>query len=180
MLLGIDEAGRGPLAGPLVVAGVILKEKIEGLKDSKKLTEKRRERLFDEIKKKSLYKIVFVDNKRIDKIGISNSLKEAIEEIIESFKEIENLEMLIDGNRNFGIENLKFLIKADSKIDEVSSASILAKVSRDRYMKEIAKRYPNYQFEKHKGYGTKKHIELIKEFGYSDLHRRSYKIKSLI
>ncbi len=175
-LCGIDEAGRGPFAGPLVVAGVILDKEIEGLNDSKKLTEKKREKLFSTIKENSSSHIVFIDNKTIDSIGLSLCLKQAIEEIMETLK-TDNF--LMDGNTTFGIPNLKCLIKADATIKEVSAASILAKVSRDRYMVEISSKYPKYNFEKHKGYGTKAHIDAIIEFGYTDMHRKSYKIKRL-
>lgn len=176
ILCGIDEAGRGPLAGPLVVAGAIIKNPIEGLNDSKKLTEKKREALFDQIKENTSYHIVFTDNKTLDEIGISKALKNSIKEIMENLKSDE---YLMDGNTSFGIQNLDHMIKADGKVSEVSAASILAKVSRDRYMYEIAHKYPNYNFDKHKGYGTKAHVEAIQKHGYSDLHRMSFKIKSL-
>ena len=175
-LCGIDEAGRGPFAGPMVVAGVILNNDIKELNDSKKLTEKKREKLFDIIKNNSSYHIVFTSNETIDKLGLSLCLKNSIQEIMEH---LDTDDFLMDGNTTFGIENLKCLIKADASIKEVSAASILAKVSRDRYMVDIAKDYPNYNFDKHKGYGTKAHIDAIIKFGYCSLHRRSFKIKSL-
>ncbi|OCL85767.1 Ribonuclease HII [Aliarcobacter thereius] len=177
-LCGIDEAGRGPLAGPLVVAGVILIENIDGLNDSKVLSEKKREKLFDEIKEKSKYHIVFKSAKQIDEFGISYCLKSSIEEIIENLEEFTNA-FLMDGNTNFGIQNLQKEIKADAKYPCVSAASILAKVSRDRFMSEISSKYPNYNFDKHKGYGTKAHIETIREFGRSEIHRFSFKLKAL-
>ena len=175
-LCGIDEAGRGPFAGPLVVAGAILNEPIDELNDSKKLTEKKREKLFDIIKDRCEFHIVFKSAEDIDNFGISKCLSDSIKEIM---KELSAVQYLMDGNTAFGIGNLNYLIKADGLIDEVSAASILAKVSHDRYMCEIASQYPEYQFEKHKGYGTKAHIEAIKENGYSKLHRRSFKIKQL-
>jgi len=175
-LCGIDEAGRGPFAGPLVVAGVLLKKDIDGLNDSKKLTEKKRESLFDTIKENSIFHIVFSSNQEIDEFGLSICLQNSIKEIM---KTIKTTDYLMDGNTTFGIENLECLIKADDKIEEVSAASILAKVSRDRYMKEIASKYPQYGFEKHKGYGTKAHTDAIKIYGYSELHRKSFKIKAL-
>ena len=177
-LCGIDEAGRGPLAGPLVVAGVILEKEILGLNDSKVLSEKKREKLFDEIKEKSKYHIVFKSAKEIDDFGISFCLKSSILEIMEQLQEFSN-NFLMDGNTNFGIENLQKEIKADAKYKEVSAASILAKVSRDRFMDEISPLYANYNFHKHKGYGTKAHIEAIREFGRSDIHRFSFKLKAL-
>lgn len=175
-LCGIDEAGRGPFAGPLVVAGVVLTKDIEELDDSKKLTEKKREQLFDIIKENSFHYIVFSSAEKIDKVGLSRCLQESIKEIM---KNLDAQQYLMDGNTAFGIANLHYLIKADAKIKEVSAASILAKVSRDRYMCEISSKYPNYAFEKHKGYGTKAHIEAIVTHGYSDIHRRSFKIKQL-
>ena len=177
-LCGIDEAGRGPLAGPLVVAGVILEKEILGLNDSKVLSEKKREKLFDEIKEKSKYHIVFKSAKEIDDFGISFCLKSSILEIMEQLQEFSN-NFLMDGNTNFGIENLQKEIKADAKYARVSAASILAKVSRDRFMDEISPLYANYNFHKHKGYGTKAHIEAIREFGRSDIHRFSFKLKAL-
>lgn len=178
MLCGIDEAGRGPIAGPLTVAGVILKNEIKGLNDSKVLSEKKREKLFLEIKENSFYHIVFTDAKTIDKKGLSLCLKNSIEEIMENLKE-HCSEFLMDGNTSFGIKTLQHKIKADATVTEVSAASILAKVSRDRYMCEIASKYSNYDFEKHKGYGTKAHVEKIKEFGRCEEHRYSFKLKAL-
>jgi len=175
-LCGIDEAGRGPFAGPLVVAGVVLTKDIEELDDSKKLSEKKREKLFDVVKENSIHHIVFSSAKKIDEVGLSICLQESIKEIM---KNIQAQQYLMDGNTAFGIANLQYLIKADAKIKEVSAASILAKVSRDRFMCDIASKYPNYTFEKHKGYGTKAHIEAIVTHGYCDIHRRSFKIKKL-
>jgi ribonuclease HII len=177
-LCGIDEAGRGPLAGPLVVAGVILLEDIQNLADSKVLSEKKREKLFDEIKQKSKYHIVFKSAKQIDDLGISFCIKESILEIMKTLQN-DASSFLMDGNTNFGIENLQKEIKADAKYKEVSAASILAKVSRDRFMDSISENYPEYNFKKHKGYGTKAHVDAIKEFGRSDIHRFSFKLKAL-
>ena len=176
ILCGIDEAGRGPFAGPLVVAGAVLKNPVKELDDSKKLTEKKREKLFELIKQNSHYHIVFKTNRQIDEDGISKCLSDSIKEIIDK---LSAKQYLMDGNTSFGIPNLQHLVKADGLIAEVSAASILAKVSRDRYMCEIAKEYPEYLFEKHKGYGTKAHIEAIRAYGFSDLHRKSFKIKQL-
>lgn len=175
-LCGIDEAGRGPVAGPLCVAGVVLKKELSQLNDSKKLSEKKREELFGIIKENSHFHIVFKSSDEIDKKGLSWCLKTSIEEIISS---LSAKEYLMDGNTSFGIDNLKHMIKADAKASEVSAASILAKVSRDRYMYELAKKHPEYLFEKHKGYGTKAHIEMIKKFGLCNEHRKSFKIKQL-
>ncbi len=176
MLCGIDEAGRGAWAGPIVIAGVILYNQIDGLDDSKKLSPAKREELFEKIVKNSQFEIVFISNIDVDKFGISHTLRVAIKEIM---SKIETDEYLFDGNSSLGISNLKHLIKADSQIKEVSASSILAKVARDRYMSEIDKDYLEYGFKTHKGYGTKEHLKAIEKFGYSNLHRVSYKIKKL-
>lgn len=181
-LCGIDEAGRGPLAGPLCVAGVVFKNDITLIKefvdinDSKKITEKKREYLFDIIKENSHHHIVLTSNKNIDRLGIAICIKNSIVEIMEHLK---GYSYLMDGNTSFGIENLEYLIKADATIKEVSAASILAKVTRDRFMDTISNDFPEYSFIKHKGYGTKLHIDMIKKYGKSDLHRLSYRIKGL-
>jgi len=176
MLCGIDEAGRGCIAGPLVVSGVVLKEKIDGLNDSKVLSEKKREFLFDIIKNKAEYKIVFCDNHMVDEKGLSYCLKYAIQTIKKYFSDCE---ILMDGNSSFGVKDIKTMVKADAKIPEVSAASILAKVSRDRYMYSISEEFSNYSFKKHKGYGTSLHVKEIAKHGYSTIHRKSFRIKSL-
>lgn len=176
MLCGIDEAGRGPLAGDLVMAGCVLHVSIHGLNDSKKLTAKKREALYEQIIQNSSYHIVKFSASQIDEFGISKCLKSGLEEII---KNIEASEYLFDGNTTFGVQNLKTLIKADATIPEVSAASILAKVTHDRDILELDKLYPEYGFSKHKGYGTALHVSMIKEYGYSEVHRKTYKIKAL-
>ena len=183
-ICGIDEAGRGPIAGPMVYAGCILNEKCKVknekwykiLTDSKKLTQKKREELFEIIKENSIYYIVFKSNDEIDKKGLSKCIKESL---IEIKKTLNAKKYLFDGNSNFGVEGIETIIKGDEKIKEISAASILAKVSRDRYMIEMAKKYPEYKFEKHKGYITKEHIELIKKYGFCKIHRKSYRLKAL-
>ena len=175
-LCGIDEAGRGPIAGDLVMAGCILHKEIEGLNDSKKLSEKKRESLYEKIVNNSSYHIVRFSATQIDDNGISQCLRDGLLEITNS---LESENYLFDGNSNFGIKNINTMIKADGKIAEVSAASIIAKVTHDRDILKEAKKYPQYQFEKHKGYGTKLHIEMIKKYGYCDIHRRSYKLKAL-
>lgn len=181
MLCGIDEAGRGPIAGPLSVAGVIFINEVKELNDSKKLSEKKREELFPKIKENCHYHIVFKSAKEIDQKGISTCLKESIIEIMNTLKNKcdGNIEFLMDGNTSFEINTLQHKIKADATIKEVSAASILAKVSRDRYMNEIAPNYKEYDFDKHKGYGTKSHVEAIKKYGRSDEHRVSFRLKAL-
>lgn len=176
ILCGIDEAGRGPLAGDLVMAGCILHVNIEGLNDSKKLTAKKREALYELIIKNSKYHIVKFSAKEIDNDGISACLKRGLEQIMQNMKADE---YIFDGNQNYGVNNLVTMIKADGKIPEVSAASILAKVIHDRDILLQAKKYPQYQFEKHKGYGTKLHVEMIKKHGYCEIHRKCYKIKAL-
>ena len=176
MLCGIDEAGRGPIAGDLVMAGCVLHKRIDGLNDSKKLTEKKRELLYDLIIRDSTYHIVKFSAKDIDDNGISVCLKKGLIEILEN---IDAQKYLFDGNSNFGVIGLPTMIKADGKIAEVSAASILAKVIHDRDILIEAKKYPEYHFEKHKGYGTKLHIDMIKKHGFCKIHRRSYKLKAL-
>jgi len=176
ILCGIDEAGRGPIAGDLVIAGCILNSEVKGLDDSKKLTAKKREKLFDEIMTKSTCHIVKFSPKLIDENGISKCLACGLREIMQN---LEADSYLFDGNTTFGVNGLATMIKADGKVAEVSAASILAKVTHDRDIIKEAKKYPQYEFEKHKGYGTARHVELIKKHGYCDIHRRSYKLKAL-
>jgi ribonuclease HII len=178
MLCGIDEAGRGPIAGDLVVAGCIFSTemKIEGLNDSKKISEKKRYELFDTIFQNSLNHIVIIKPWDIDSKGLSLCMKEALEEIKSTLSADE---YLFDGNTTFGVKDLQTMVKADGKVPEVSAASILAKVTHDRNIIKDAKEYPEYGFEKHKGYGTKLHVEMIKKHGYCPIHRRSFKLKAL-
>ncbi len=176
-LCGIDEAGRGPLAGPLIVVGVVLKREIKELNDSKKLNEKKRQELYETIIKNSNYFIYEASSKKIDKDGISKCLKEALIQIQNHFG--KDIRYIYDGNCNYGQNSIVTIIKADSKIASVSAASILAKVYRDNIMLEFDKKYPKYGFKNHKGYGTKEHIEAIKNFGYCKIHRRTFKIKEL-
>jgi len=176
MLCGIDEAGRGPCAGDLVMAGCILLDPVEGLNDSKKLSEKKREELFELIIKSSLHHVVKFSPKQIDSDGISKCLAKGLQEILTC---LDADEYLFDGNSTFGVNGLNTMIKADGKIAEVSAASIIAKVTHDRDIIKESKKYPQWEFHTHKGYGTKKHVELIKKHGYSPIHRMSYKIKEL-
>jgi ribonuclease HII len=175
-LCGIDEAGRGPLAGSLVIAGVILNKPIEGLMDSKKLTEKRRETLYQLVIENAAYHIVSFSAKEVDEIGISKCLQLGLQSIQ---KHLPESEYLFDGNSTFGVENISTMIKADSKVAEVSAASILAKVTHDREMIEMAEKYPEYGFEKHKGYGTKAHIEALVKYDRCEVHRKTFRVKGL-
>jgi len=175
-LCGIDEAGRGPLAGSLVIAGVVLKKPIEGLMDSKKLTEKKREALYPIVIENSAYHIVSFSAKEVDEMGISQCLQAGLQSIQEHLTEVE---YLFDGNSTFGVENISTMVKADTKVAEVSAASILAKVTHDREMIAMAKKYPEYGFEKHKGYGTKAHIEALLKYDRCEMHRKTFRVKGL-
>jgi len=175
-LCGIDEAGRGPLAGSLVMAGVILKKPVEGLMDSKKLTEKKREALYPLVIENSEYHIVSFSAKEVDELGISKCLHKGLQSIQ---KHLPNAEYLFDGNSTFGVDNITTMVKADDKIQEVSAASILAKVTRDREIVKQAKLYPEYGFEKHKGYGTKAHIEALVKYDRCEIHRKTFRVKGL-
>lgn len=174
---GVDEAGRGPLAGPVFAAAVILPEncEIEGLNDSKKLSEKKREALFDIIKEKAIsWSVASVDEKVIDKINILQATYLAMKNAVEGL-DVPADYALIDGNRMPPIEiNGETIVKGDAKSMSVAAASILAKVSRDRFMLELDKEYPQYQFAKHKGYGTKLHYEMLTEHGISPCHRITF------
>lgn len=182
VICGVDEAGRGPLAGPVYAAAVILPSDcvIEGLNDSKKLTEKKREALFDEIKEKALaYGIASADEKEIDEINILNATFIAMKRAIDSLSVKPDL-ALIDGNQkpHTDIEEVT-VIKGDAKSMSIAAASVLAKVSRDRFMLEMAEKYPQYEFARHKGYGTKLHYEKIAQYGVCDIHRRTFLKKIL-
>lgn len=182
IICGVDEAGRGPLAGPVYAAAVILPSDcvIEGLNDSKKLTEKKREALFDEIKEKALaYGIASADEKEIDEINILNATFLAMKRAINSLSVKPDL-ALIDGNQkpHTDIEEVT-VIKGDAKSTSIAAASVLAKVSRDRFMLEMAEKYPQYEFARHKGYGTRLHYEKIAQYGVCDIHRRTFLKKIL-
>lgn len=176
-ICGVDEAGRGPLAGPVYAAAVILPRGIyiEGLNDSKKLTETKREALYDVITKNALsFCVASASVEEIEKLNILNATMLAMNRAIEGL-DIKPELALIDGNRNSAIKvPSRCVIKGDAKCADIAAASILAKVSRDRYMLEMAKKYPEYHFEQHKGYGTKLHYEALREFGPCDIHRMSF------
>lgn len=179
---GVDEAGRGPLAGPVCAAAVILPENtvIEGVNDSKKLTEKKRELLFDVIKASALsYSIAYASVAEIEELNILNATMLAMKRAVESL-EIKPDFAMIDGNRvpQLSIDS-EPIVKGDAKSMSIACASILAKVSRDKLLYDYAKQYPQYGFDKHKGYGTKLHIEMIKEYGPCPYHRMSFLTKIL-
>ncbi|AJC83957.1 ribonuclease HII [Campylobacter peloridis] len=173
-LVGVDEAGRGALAGDMHISACKLFKKIDDLTDSKKLSRKKREELYEKIIINSSFLTLAFSPSQIDNFGLSKCLHLALKIIKNHFNQDE---ILYDGNLNYGVLGIKTMIKADAKVQEVSAASILAKVSRDLKMNYLSKIYANYEFEKHKGYGTKVHIEKIKAFGYSPLHRKSFMLK---
>lgn len=183
VICGIDEAGRGPLAGPVCAAAVILPfgTDIPGLNDSKKLSEKKREALFPVITEKAVaYGIGFASEQEIDEINILNATFLAMRRAVEALNISPDL-LLIDGNQKpkIGAGEEVTVVKGDMKSVSIAAASVLAKVSRDRYMLEEAREYPQYAFEKHKGYGTKLHYEKIAEFGVSPIHRKTFLKKIL-
>ena len=177
VVCGVDEAGRGPLAGPVCAAAVILPPDcvIEGLNDSKKLTDKKRRALFDIITEKAVsYGIAFASHEEIDEINILQATYLAMERAMGQLSKKPDL-ALIDGNRarDFGLP-VRTIVKGDSLSASIAAASILAKVTRDRYMEEMDEKYPQYGFAIHKGYGTKRHYEAIKAYGLSEIHRRTF------
>ena len=177
LLCGVDEAGRGPLAGPVYAAAVILPRNCEipGLNDSKKLSEKKREELFDRIRETALdYAVARAEVEEIEALNILNATFIAMNRALAQLDPAPEL-ALIDGNRNTGIAlPSRCIVKGDATCADIAAASILAKVSRDRFMLDMAEQYPQYGFEKHKGYGTKLHYERLRAFGPSPIHRPSF------
>ncbi|MBO5317861.1 MAG: ribonuclease HII [Oscillospiraceae bacterium] len=177
LVCGVDEAGRGPLAGPVCAAAVILPENIDipGLNDSKKLTDKRRRELFPVIKDLAVaYSIVMVHEKEIDSINILQATFQAMSQAVAQLTVTPDI-VLIDGNRAPELNvPAKTIVKGDSLSASIAAASVLAKVSRDDYMLEMAKQYPQYAFEVHKGYGTKAHYAALKQFGPCPIHRMTF------
>ena len=177
LLCGVDEAGRGPLAGPVCAAAVILPRGlvVDGLNDSKKLTEKKREELYSVIQKEAVsFGVAFASVEEIEALNILGATFLAMNRALEQLNPQPEL-ALIDGNRNAGIRfSSRCVVKGDAKCADIAAASILAKVTRDRYMLEQAALYPEYRFEQHKGYGTKLHYEALREYGPSPIHRMSF------
>ena len=176
LICGVDEAGRGPLAGPVCAAAVILPDgyEIPGLNDSKQLTDKKRRELFPVIKEQAIaYGISMVDEKTIDEINILNATFLAMKNAIAQLSVTPEL-ALIDGNRvsDFGVEAMA-VVKGDARDASIAAASILAKVTRDRFMEEMDAQYPEYGFAVHKGYGTRRHYDAIREYGMCPIHRRT-------
>ena len=178
---GCDEAGAGPLAGPVYAAAVILPFGVElpGLNDSKKLTEKKREAIFPVIREQAVvWAVARVEAAEIDETDILSARMKAMQLAIARLTPAPDF-ALIDGNRDHGRSAAvttphRMIVKGDSLSASIAAASILAKVSRDRYMKEIAAQYPQYEFDRHKGYGTKRHYELLRQYGPSPIHRRTF------
>ncbi len=176
LIAGVDEVGRGPLAGPVVCASVImpLDDIIEGVDDSKKLSEKKRERLAEIIKEKAIaYSICRIEPEEIDKINILEAVKKCMLTAVQSLSVAPDV-TLVDGVDTHLPINAEYIVKGDANSYTIGCASIIAKVYRDNLMCEYAKDYPEYAFEKHKGYGTKAHIEKIKEIGPCKLHRKTF------
>lgn len=177
-IAGCDEVGRGPLAGPVVCAAVVLDPKnvIEGLNDSKKLTEKKREILNIQILEKALaYSIVYIYPEEIDKLNIYQASKKGMMDAVKNL-DLKVEHVLSDAMPLNGLDiPFTSIIKGDSKSATIAAASIIAKVSRDHYMLDMSKKYPGYGFERHKGYPTKAHIEALNTLGVTDIHRKSYK-----
>lgn len=182
-IAGIDEAGRGPLAGPVVVASVILPKdsKIEGVNDSKKVVEAKRERLYEEITKQAIsYAVGIVDQREIDEMNILQATKKALTQSIEGLSKQPDI-IVVDALTKIDTHHIPYrsIIKGDAKCYSIAAASIIAKVTRDRIMRQWDEIYPMYGFEKHKGYGTKAHMDAIKEYGICPLHRKSF-VKNII
>lgn len=176
-ICGVDEAGRGPLCGPVVAAAVILPKGkcIEGVNDSKKLSEKKREKLYDDIIENAIaYGIGMSDVSVIEEVNILNATKLAMKQAIENLK-VKPDYVLIDGNQMIDIAiDAETVVSGDARSESIAAASILAKVTRDRMLVEYDKKYPEYGFAKHKGYGTKAHIEAIGKYGLTKIHRPSF------
>ncbi len=177
IICGVDEAGRGPLAGDVYAAAVVFDADvvIEGVNDSKKLSEKKRELLFEEIiKKAKAFCIATASVEEIENINILNAAMLAMKRAVEGLGLTPDL-ALVDGNKAPKLDcEVKTVVKGDATSMSIATASILAKVARDRYMSELDEKYPEYQFKKHKGYGTKLHYEMLKKYGISDVHRPSF------
>ena len=182
IICGIDEAGRGPLAGPVVAAACYLPQDfpLSILNDSKKMNEKQLLDAEKIIKEKAIYSIIEVDEKVIDEINILNASLLAMKKAYECLvKKVDITLVLIDGNKVFDsmTVNRKAIVKGDSKIPEIMAASILAKTHRDRLMIELDKKYPEYNFKKHKGYPTAEHRAIIKAIGPCEIHRKTFKVR---
>jgi ribonuclease HII len=183
MIVGIDEVGRGCWAGPLVAGAVLLTQDVPGLKDSKKLTKVQREALAIAVRESGAQiGLGWVTAAEVDEFGLTKAVRLAMQRALEKI-DASKARVIIDGNLNFlaHLPNTEALIKADDSVPAVSAASIVAKVARDNYMMELAEQYPDYNFDKHVGYGTAAHIAALQQFGVTPEHRKSYKpIKALL
>ena len=183
-ICGIDEAGRGPLAGPVVVAGVIMPKDsmIEGINDSKKVSEKKREKLYDLIIDEAIsYSVAIIGQDVIDDINILNATKEGVTKVVDGLDVKPDL-IIIDALNHINTRGIPYepIVKGDAKCYNIAAASILAKVTRDRIMREWDEVYPQYGFVQHKGYGTAKHIQAIKDYGLTPIHRRTFTKKFVV
>lgn len=177
-IAGVDEVGRGPLAGPVCAAAVILPKGmvIDGVNDSKKLSEKKRERLYEEITKNAVaYSVAFVEPSVIDEINIRMATHRAMQKAVSDLKVRADF-LLVDGNDRIAFDGIEseYVVKGDARFECIAAASIVAKVTRDRYMVEMDSVYPHYGFAKNKGYGTKEHMLGIREYGITDIHRKTF------
>lgn len=177
-ICGIDEAGRGPLAGPVVIAGVIMPQDsmIEGINDSKKVSEKKREKLYDLIIEEAIsYSVAVIGQDVIDEINILQATKQGVTQVVEGLEVKPDL-ILVDALTHINTKGIPYdsIIKGDAKCYNIAAASILAKVTRDRIMRQWDEIFPQYGFAQHKGYGTAKHIQAIRENGLCPIHRRSF------
>lgn len=175
IICGIDEAGRGPLAGPVVAACYVFNPEniIEGVNDSKKLSAEKREAIFQKLIEKGIYSVKFIDEKEIDEINILNATKKAMTEAVNNLRLKPDV-LLIDALKIESDISQYDIVKGDMKSYAIAAASIIAKVSRDRYMLDMAEKYPHYGFDKNKGYGTAEHIKALKEFGSCEIHRKTF------
>lgn len=183
-ICGIDEVGRGPLAGPVCAAAVILPNGLvlDGVNDSKKLSEKKREKLYDVIIDSAVaYSIQFVYQDVIDKINIRRATHLAMQNAVSELSVTPDI-LIVDGSDNIDFDGIKsrYIVKGDANSQTIAAASILAKVTRDRYMVKLSELYPEYGFESHKGYSTKKHMEAIREYGLLPIHRKTFITKKVL
>jgi len=175
MIAGVDEVGRGCIAGPVVAAAVILQANIEGIKDSKKLSEKKRNELSELIKSNAIYSFGLSSNDEIDEFNIQNATFLAMQRAVKNLS-VQPKKILVDGNQVFETNlPIEAIVGGDNLITSISAASIIAKVYRDKIMQDLAAKFPHYSFEKHKGYPTKQHYEAIKYHGICEFHRKSFK-----
>jgi ribonuclease HII len=178
IIAGVDEAGRGPLAGPVVAAAVIVNQNniIDGIRDSKKLSKKAREQLYDKITSKYVCSVGIISCTKIDEINILEATKTACVDAVRGLAVTPDI-VLVDGNMKFLDERYKSIIKGDDKSHSIAAASIIAKVTRDRIMSELSLEFPEYLWDRNSGYGTRDHIIAIRDFGLSAYHRKTFKVK---